>query len=473
MAQDFYEKRMLGLLEQLEKSSDTDEDVNFAANVESSEDTSVEQAATNSSMINRSGSARLFGNSFNSGDEVAERLNQNLNYLQQQGTEVRSSTAVSKNELKKLRNELSDFNGVYPRSVEVVKAPKSWSDKYDITPDVKENTMTDGLNTDSVVASNYNALFDEDNLRKLNLIKDSTGEDSLKIRKEISDYVEKRISELAESGELKSNAKTFPEKAARYLESVEDRDHTGHRERLRSSLLAAEGDWYKISEQNIVEMLLTSVIPRVDVVPIMKNLFARFGSLHGIIRANYNDLLEVKGMTVNAALVLSLILKTYVIAEIGKKVDDNTYSNPNVFRDFFAAYFANATVERVVCAYIDNSMRIIDISIVSDGISDSVSINFKRILSDVSRLNAAGVVLAHNHVYGDAQPSSADVQCTRSLSTYLQVIGARLFDHVIVSPNETFSFCSYNDCDNYRRNSYISRSVSALHDDNDDTKEKL
>ena len=52
---------------------------------------------------------------------------------------------------------------------------------------------------------------------------------------------------------------------------------------------------------------------------------------------------------------------------------------------------------------------------------------------------AAAVVLAHNHPSGSAQPSRADQALTQSLEAALALVDVRVFDHVIVGGDQTFS----------------------------------
>ena len=53
---------------------------------------------------------------------------------------------------------------------------------------------------------------------------------------------------------------------------------------------------------------------------------------------------------------------------------------------------------------------------------------------------AAGLVLAHNHPNGNVEPSEHDKVLTRAIVLAAETIGLRVVDHLIVSPEETFSF---------------------------------
>lgn len=54
--------------------------------------------------------------------------------------------------------------------------------------------------------------------------------------------------------------------------------------------------------------------------------------------------------------------------------------------------------------------------------------------------NAAGVILAHNHVSGNLLPSEADVKLTDRMQQVCEMVGIPLLDHVIVGGDNSMYF---------------------------------
>ena len=54
-------------------------------------------------------------------------------------------------------------------------------------------------------------------------------------------------------------------------------------------------------------------------------------------------------------------------------------------------------------------------------------------------VNAATVVLAHNHPSGLAMPSAEDIQTTRRIAHALQAVEITLADHIIVADGDFVS----------------------------------
>lgn len=56
------------------------------------------------------------------------------------------------------------------------------------------------------------------------------------------------------------------------------------------------------------------------------------------------------------------------------------------------------------------------------------------------RLNAASILVAHNHPSGDNRPSSSDLQVTETLLQAAQILQIPIVDHLIVTNKKYFSF---------------------------------
>ena len=56
------------------------------------------------------------------------------------------------------------------------------------------------------------------------------------------------------------------------------------------------------------------------------------------------------------------------------------------------------------------------------------------------RVNAAAVILAHNHPSGVPEPSRADEHLTESLKATLRSVDVTCLDHIVVGGGQTVSF---------------------------------
>ena len=101
-------------------------------------------------------------------------------------------------------------------------------------------------------------------------------------------------------------------------------------------------------------------------------------------------------------------------------------------RRFFASCFSpdDVATERLWVAHVDRTAQCIHLDRF-EGEAASVGLPVRSIVADAARLGSVGVVLAHNHPSGDAQPSAADCRATRALSQAGETIDLTVLDHLI------------------------------------------
>jgi DNA repair protein RadC len=73
------------------------------------------------------------------------------------------------------------------------------------------------------------------------------------------------------------------------------------------------------------------------------------------------------------------------------------------------------------------------------GTIDGASVYPRVIVQTALEVNAAAVILAHNHPSGVAEPSEADRQITRRLIQALALVDVRVLDHLVVTAKDVVS----------------------------------
>ncbi|MBR5543765.1 MAG: JAB domain-containing protein, partial [Oscillospiraceae bacterium] len=64
----------------------------------------------------------------------------------------------------------------------------------------------------------------------------------------------------------------------------------------------------------------------------------------------------------------------------------------------------------------------------------------RKVLQFALANDAARIIIAHNHLNGDALPSDDDLRTTLALYTALGAVNIQLDDHIIVIENDHISF---------------------------------
>ena len=88
--------------------------------------------------------------------------------------------------------------------------------------------------------------------------------------------------------------------------------------------------------------------------------------------------------------------------------------------------------EMFACLFLDSQHRILDFQELFRGSINLAIIHPRELVKEALRLNAAAVILAHNHPSGDTNPSKQDIELTLKLMEILKVVDVRVLDHLVI-----------------------------------------
>lgn len=216
--------------------------------------------------------------------------------------------------------------------------------------------------------------------------------------------------------------------------------HAGRRQKLRARFLQEGLDGFSDSE--VLEFALGFCIPRQDTNPAAHSLLNQFGSLAAVLDAKPADLNAAYGIGENAAVFLHFLKElTTVLAT--RKFAKVKIITPEQAINHVKPLLSNYTVEEFVVVCLDHAGNVISVYHISNQELDMVHVNLREIISVVTATKTAQVVLAHNHLNEDPQPSVADMQLTRRLLITFQNLKIKFLDHIIVAGEKDYSFhCS-------------------------------
>lgn len=115
-------------------------------------------------------------------------------------------------------------------------------------------------------------------------------------------------------------------------------------------------------------------------------------------------------------------------------------SSPQSVREFLHITLRNLEHEVFGCVYLDAQNRVIDHEMMFRGSLTQTSVYPREVVKACLAHNAAGVIFAHNHPSGLAEPSQADELLTRTLRQALSLVDIRLLDHFIIGEGPAMSF---------------------------------
>lgn len=207
--------------------------------------------------------------------------------------------------------------------------------------------------------------------------------------------------------------------------------YTGHRGRLRQEVLA---NLRATPEYKLLELLLTYVQPRIDTKPLAKELLRIFGNVRGVLDADTNELLAVKGMGQSSANFLALtreIWARYLETPLftGEILSDNT-----AVAKMARIRLGGKKLEELWVALVDTRLKLVAWEKVSQGTINAAHFFPQEVVRMAIDKKAWGIILVHNHP-GGSGPSIADIDLSKRLETNAEALGLKLLEHLIIIDN--------------------------------------
>jgi len=213
-----------------------------------------------------------------------------------------------------------------------------------------------------------------------------------------------------------------------------------HRRRLRDRFV--KNGLTGFADYEVVELLLTLAIPRLDVKERAKALIARFGDLRGILDAPLDELRKTKGIGEVTPVALRIIREAATLYLQQSAEGQDSLANPDALSRFWRTRIGALSNEVFEVGYLDSAYRLLrnGVERLEEGIADRAAVYPRRVAEAALRRGAAAFVCAHNHPNGDVAPTEQDKTLTRALVLAATTVQLKILDHLVVSADRVFSF---------------------------------
>ena len=194
-----------------------------------------------------------------------------------------------------------------------------------------------------------------------------------------------------------------------------------------------------LSDSELLAIFLRTGVPGCNVVELANHLLSEFGSLTALLHAEQEPFCRAKGLGVAKYVQVRAIMEMARRAMAEQLVRETVMENADVAKRYVASQLANMSNERFCILMLDSQHRLISFNTLFQGTINQASVHPRVIVQEVLRLNAAAVILCHNHPSGIAEPSGSDLRITKRIQDALALIDVAVLDHLIVGSGSVVS----------------------------------
>jgi DNA repair protein RadC len=209
-------------------------------------------------------------------------------------------------------------------------------------------------------------------------------------------------------------------------------------QRPREKLLAHGPQ--SLSDAELLAVFLRTGIAGKNALTLGNDLLQRFGNLNGIVSASKGDFCKIKGLGLAKWANLAATTEITRRSLQNELQERSAFRSPAMVKDYLCLWFANRPYEAFIALFLDAQHCLIEAKELSRGTVNQTAVYPREVVKAALSINAAAVVVSHNHPSGSLDPSNADHLLTKGIKDALNTVDIRLLDHLIVGSNKTMSF---------------------------------
>lgn len=195
-----------------------------------------------------------------------------------------------------------------------------------------------------------------------------------------------------------------------------------------------------LTDAELLAIFLRTGVNGIGVEAFSESLLRHFGSLYELMSSEKEAWLAIHGIGIaKMAQILAVteLARRFFLAQFTTSLP---LEDTQATRQFLASQLAQEEREIFMVIFLDNQHRVISVQKMFSGSLDCVEVHPREILREALKVNAAALILAHNHPSGMAEPSEADKAVTLRVKNACLLLNIRLLDHMVIGKGRLTSF---------------------------------
>lgn len=192
-----------------------------------------------------------------------------------------------------------------------------------------------------------------------------------------------------------------------------------------------------LSKSDLLAVMLGSGIKGKNVKQLSEHIIKKFGN--NFLNISVDDLLTIQGIGQAKALqivaAISLVKRFYAEEKGNEAIIKNSQDVLSLVYNL-----KEKKKEYLVCLYLNARNVLIKKEIVSIGLLDKSLIHPREVFHPAIEINAASIILVHNHPSGELSPSDKDIEIVKKIVQAGEIMGIKVIDFIIVAEGGSYSF---------------------------------
>lgn len=161
-------------------------------------------------------------------------------------------------------------------------------------------------------------------------------------------------------------------------------------------------------------------------------LLAHVGGLEGLTRATTSEMEDIKGIGPVTSIKIRAALELGRRAMARSEEKRVQITSPADVANLLMSEMMHLEQEHLRVVILDTRNRVLETPTIYIGSQNTVVARIGELFKAAIRINAAAIIVVHNHPSGDPSPSPEDIEITRQLITAGKLLDIVVLDHIII-----------------------------------------
>lgn len=206
---------------------------------------------------------------------------------------------------------------------------------------------------------------------------------------------------------------------------------------LREKLLTQGAQ--SLSDAELLAVFISSGSGKNTCLQLANALLHHFGDVREVFNSSQQDFQQVPGLGLVRYVQLQAVKELCHRSDFINLQKETQINNTKQTYAYLKKRLRDYKNETFAALFLDNQHRVIAYEELFSGTINSATIHTRPIVERVLQLNAAALILAHNHPSGLSDASHQDLAVTERIRDALELIDTRLLDHIVIGDNEVYS----------------------------------
>ncbi|MBM4460852.1 MAG: JAB domain-containing protein [Chloroflexi bacterium] len=187
-----------------------------------------------------------------------------------------------------------------------------------------------------------------------------------------------------------------------------------------------------LSSAELLAIILRVGTKDENVIRLAQRLLTTYNGLAGLAQAPFSELVTIKGLGQAKTTQLKAAFELGRRLLVAAPHERPMVKSPADAANLLMLEMGLLEQEHLRAVILDSKNHVLKVHTIYIGSLNTAVVRVGELFREAIRINAAAVIVAHNHPSGDPTPSAEDVHVTRQIVEAGKLLGIDVLDHLVI-----------------------------------------